>query len=87
MTTNHVNRELSTGMAANPIPPSDAEKQAVAESHAAIQKHYDGVDRRAAILKEDARSHVDDDVKTFSPEVIARLIHKSATKSPDEESR
>jgi hypothetical protein len=76
MTKNHVNRELSTGMAANPIPPSDQEKQAVAESHAAIAKHYDSVDRRAAALKEEARSHVADDIKTFSPEVIARLIRK-----------
>lgn len=83
-TTNHVNPELSTGMAANPILPSDIERQAVAESHATIQKHYDsdGVDRRAAALKDNARSHVDDDIKTFSPEVIARLIRK-----PNEESR
>lgn len=59
------------------IEPTTAETLAVAESHAAIAKHYDTVDRRAAILKEDARSRVDDDVKTFSPEVIARLIRKS----------
>lgn len=76
MTTNHVNPELSTGMAANPIPPSDAEKQAVAESHAAIAKYYDGVDRRAAALKEKARLTTDDAVKTFSDEVITRLIRK-----------
>jgi hypothetical protein len=58
--------------------PTFEEKRAIAASNAAIAMHYDGdvVDRRAAALKEEARSRVDDDVKTFSPEVIARLIRK-----------
>ncbi len=56
--------------------PTFEEKQAVTQSHAAVAKHHDCVDRRVAALKEEARSHVDDDIKTFSLEVIARLIRK-----------
>lgn len=60
------------------IAPTTTETLAVAESNAAILKHFDSdvVDRRAAILKENARLTIDDDIKTFSPEVIARLVRK-----------
>lgn len=63
------------------LEPTFEGKRAVAESHAALLKNFasDVVDRRAATLKEGARSHVDDDIKEFSPEVIARLVRKSST--------
>jgi hypothetical protein len=60
------------------IEPTTAETLAVAESNAAIVKHYDSnaVDRRASALKERSRLTVDDGIKTFAPEVIERLIRK-----------
>jgi hypothetical protein len=80
MTTNHVNPELSTGMAANPIPPSDVEKQAIAGLR--LDERYEdvAVSQRAAALKENAKLTVDDGIKTFSDEVITRLIRTSGTK-------
>jgi hypothetical protein len=66
------------------IGPTTAETLAVAESNAAIAQHYeaDVVDRRATALKENPRLTVDDDVKTFRPEVLARLVRKSKPEEP-----
>lgn len=67
--------------------PTAEEKQAVAASNATILTHFETnlVARRAAALKDQARLTVDDGIKTFSPEVIARLIRKPET--PEERNR
>jgi hypothetical protein len=59
--------------------PTAEEKQAIAELRLDERFQEEIVSQRAARLKEKSRLTVDDDLKTFSPEVIARLIRK-----PDE---
>jgi len=60
------------------LAPSAIEEQAVAELRLRLSAEgsVDTAERRAAALKERARLTLDDDVKTFSDEVIARLIRK-----------
>jgi hypothetical protein len=81
MTTNFVNPELATGMAATPIPASDQEQAAVKELESRFAHEYspDQVAARvASIEKEGAarRAMQNPSIRTFAPEVIERLIRK-----------
>jgi hypothetical protein len=86
MTTNFVNSELSTGMAACPIPPSDLERAAIALMR---RRSLDdaSLDRRLAAIEEDAgkiRAIRDDDEilaksKTLAAATIRAIERRETT--------
>lgn len=81
MTTNFVNPELATGMAACPIPPSHQEQLAVNELASRMSREYsdDAVSAKVRKIERDAaemREMRNPSIKTFSNEVIERFIRK-----------
>jgi hypothetical protein len=76
---NHYNPELATGMAANPIPPSDAEVRARDELAAQVAHNYspDRIDARVALIAKDAaevRAMRDDSEIRAKSERLAKAI-------------
>jgi len=77
MTTNFVNPELATGMAACPIPPSDLEQAAIALMRERFN-HEASLDRRITAIEEDAAKvraiHDDDEILVKSKTLAAAMI-------------